>query len=62
MTNGARVPFHSGYRTGILMEASINARGSRMAKMKFDRMMDKCKDAEMKEVFSSYKRERDLDE
>ena len=62
MTNGVSVPCHSGYKTGRLVEITASVRGSRAAKMKFDRMMDECDDAEMMEVFRSYKRERDRDE
>lgn len=61
MTNGVSVPFHSGYKTSRLVEASVSARGSMAAKMKFDRMMDSCEDEEMRAVFRSYKKERDED-
>ena len=59
MTNGVSVPFHSGYKTSRLVEASVSARGSMAAKMKFDRMMEECDDVEMRAVFNSYKKERD---
>lgn len=59
MTNGVSVPFHSGYKTARLVEASVSARGSMAAKMKFDKMMEDCDDEEMREVLHSYKSERD---
>jgi len=62
MTNGVSVPFHSGYKTGRLVEAAVYSRSSIALKKRFDAMMDACEDAEMKEVFHSYKHERDLDE
>ena len=61
MTNGVSVPFHSSYKTSRLVEAAVYSRGSIMLKNKFDMMMEECDDAEMKEVFHSYKSERDLD-
>lgn len=57
-SNGVSVPFHSGYNTSRLVEASVSARGSMAAKMKFDRMMEECDDVEMRAVFNSYKKER----
>ena len=59
MTNGVSVPFHTGYKTRQLIEASVYSRSSASARMKFDWMFDECDDDEMKEVFRSYKKERD---
>lgn len=61
MTNGISIPFRSGYKTARLVEASVSAKGSRAARMKFDRMMEACEDEEMRAVFHSYKKERDED-
>ena len=59
MTNGVSVPISSGYKTARLVEASVSARGTMAAKMKFDRMMEECDDVEMRAIFNSYKKERD---
>lgn len=59
MTNGVSVPFRTGYKTAELVKASINARGSMKARMKFDAEMSKCLDQEMRDVYASYKSERD---
>lgn len=59
MTNGVSVPFHSGYKTAELVRASVMSRGSMKARMCFDDLMGACDDDEMKEVFASYKKERD---
>lgn len=61
MTNGISIPFRSGYKTARLVEASVSAKGSRAARMNFDRMMEACEDEEMRAVFHSYKKERDED-
>lgn len=62
MTNGVSVPFRTGYKTAELVRASVMSRGSMKARMCFDNLMDACEesdDEEMKEVFRSYKKERD---
>lgn len=59
LTNGVSVPFHTGYKTAELLRASVNARGSMKSRAKFDELMDACDDDEMKEVYASYKKERD---
>ena len=59
MTNGVSVPFHSGYKTRELIEASVYARSSEHARMKFDMMYDACEDEEIRKVLHSYKKERE---
>lgn len=62
MTNGVSVPFRTGYKTADLVRASVMSRGSMKARMCFDSLMGACEesdDEEMKEVFRSYKKERD---
>ncbi len=59
MTNGISVPFESGHKTAQLVEAAAMARGSMKSREKFDEMLDCCADVEMKNVFNSYKKERD---
>lgn len=59
MTNGVSVPFRSSHNTADLVRASAMSRGSMKARMHFDKMMNECADAEMKNVWCSYKDERD---
>lgn len=59
MTNGVSVPFHTGYKTAELVRASVMSRGSMQARRKFDDLMGACDDDEMKDVYASYKKERD---
>lgn len=59
LTNGVSVPFHTGYKTAALVRASVMSRGSMKARMCFDELMGACDDDEMKEVYASYKKERD---
>lgn len=59
MTNGVSVPFSSGHKTAILVEAAVSSRGSIKSRKHFDAMMSGCSDAETKAVFASYKSERD---
>ena len=62
MTNGVCVPFRTGYKTAELVRASVMSRGSMKARMCFDDLMGACEesdDEEMKEVYRSYKKERD---
>lgn len=59
LTNGVSVPFKSGLKTATLVEAAVSSRGTMASRMHFDAMMAECNDAEMKEVFASYKAERD---
>lgn len=59
MTNGVSVPFHTGYKTAELLRASVSARGSMKSRAMFDELMGACDDDEMKEVYASYKKERD---
>lgn len=58
MTNGVSVPFSSGTKTARLIEAATMSRGSFVARMKWDKMFAECDD-ESKEIFASYKSERD---
>lgn len=59
MTNGVSVPFHTGYKTAELLRASVNARGSMKSRAMFDKFYDECNDEELKNVYASYKKERD---
>ena len=59
MTNGISVPFESGHKTARLVEAATMSRGSMKSRAMFDMMADACEDAEMGEVFRSYRIERD---
>lgn len=59
MTNGVSVPFRTGYKTADLVRASVMSRGSMKARCYFDLLMNNCNDDEMKEVYASYKKERD---
>lgn len=59
MTNGVSVPFRTGYKTAELLRASVMSRGSMKARCNFDVLMGACDDDEMKEVYASYKKERD---
>lgn len=60
MTNGVSVPFRSGHKTATLVEAAVSSRGTMKARLHFDKMCEECgSDAEMKDVFASYKAERD---
>lgn len=59
MTNGVSVPFRTGYKTAELLRASVNARGSMKSRAMFDKLYDECEDTELKEVYASYKKERD---
>ena len=59
ITNGVSVPFRTGYKTAELLRASVNARGSIASRAKFDGGLEICEDAEIKEIYKSYKKERD---
>ncbi len=59
MTNGVSVPFKSGHKTATLVEAAVSSRGTMKSRLHFDKMMAECDDAEMRDVFASYKAERD---
>lgn len=59
MTNGVSVPFRTGYKTAELVQASVLSRSSMKGRAKFDVFMEACDDDEMKEVYASYKKERD---
>lgn len=59
MTNGESVPFRTGYKTAELLRASVNARGSMKSRAMFDKLYDECEDLELKDVYASYKKERD---
>lgn len=59
MTNGVSVPFRTGYKTAELVRASVMSRGSMKARCNFDVLMGACDNDEMKEVYASYKKERD---
>lgn len=60
MTNGVSVPFRSGSKTADLVYASVSARGSEKARKRFDSMVSKCCDMEMREVLESYMDEREV--
>jgi len=59
LTNGTSVPFHTGYKTGRLLEAAIYAKGSRKSREYFDYMASACEDEEMREVYKKYRKERE---
>lgn len=60
MTNGVSVPFHSGHKTAVLVEAAISSRGTLKSRMRFDTLRTKyAHDDEMSGVFDSYQSERD---
>lgn len=59
LTNGVSVPFRSGHKTAMLVEAAVSSRGSIKSRMRFDAMADACEDAELRDVFESYRSERD---
>lgn len=59
MTNGISVPFSSGSKTAHLVEAATMARGSMKSRAFFDTMAESCPDEELREVYRSYKKERD---
>ena len=59
LTNGTSVPFHTGYKTARLVEAAVYAKGSHKSRAFFDRMEAECDDAEMKEVYKRYRKERE---
>src|SRR5574344_1728474 len=58
MTNGVSVPFESGEKTARLVEAATMARGSLSSRRRFDILADSCEDEEMRNVFTSYLKER----
>lgn len=64
MTNGISVPFKSGNKTADLVEASVMARGSMSARMRFDEMRKSISDPEMMATMASYAKARyeDLDD
>lgn len=60
MTNGVSVPFHSGEKTAILVEAAVSSRGSMKSRMNFDKMRESLSDdSELNEVFATYSKVRD---
>lgn len=59
MTNGVNVPFASGHKTARLVEAATMSRGSLKSRQKFDKLFSECCDEECRDVFASYKEERD---
>ena len=59
LTNGVSVPFRSGSKTAMLVEAAVSSRGTMKSRLRFDKMMDECDDPEMYGVFESYKSVRD---
>ncbi len=61
MTNGVSVPFHTGYKTAELVRVSVMSRGSMKARACFDDLMGACDDEGMREVYASYRKERDSD-
>lgn len=58
LTNGVSVPFRSGHKTARLVEAATMARGSYKSRMMFDKIADSCADEEIRNVYQSYKSER----
>ncbi len=59
MTDGVSVPFHSSSKTADLVEAATLARGSVKAREKFDALYDSCKNAEVRNVFTSFMKARE---
>ena len=60
MTNGTSIPFHTGYKTGRLVEAAIYAKGSMKSRAFFDEMeADLGDDVEMKEVYHKLRKDRE---
>ena len=59
MTNGVSVPFHTGCKTADLVRASVMSRGSMKSRAMFDKLYDECDDMEIKNIYESYKPERD---
>ena len=60
MTNGTSIPFHTGYKTGRLVEAAIYAKGSMVSRELFDTMeADLGDDAEMKAVYRKLRKDRE---
>lgn len=59
ITNGISVPFKTVSKTVDLLKASVLARGSLKARLKFDSIAAMCSDMEMLDVFDAYKKERD---
>lgn len=55
LTNGVSVPFKSGSKTAMLVEAAVSSRGTMKSRHRFDEMMSECDDPEMSAVFESYK-------
>lgn len=61
MTNGVSVTIHTGYKTAEPVGASVMSRGSMKAGACFDDLMGACDDEGMREVYASYRKERDSD-
>ena len=61
MTNGVSVPFSSSQNTSDLIVAGTMARGSHKQRLMFDEMAKKCSAPEMKNVFESYRGERNTE-
>lgn len=59
MTNGISIPFHTGYKTGRLVEAAVYAKGSMQSRMMFDSLEGACADEEMKEVYTKLRKQRE---
>lgn len=59
MTNGISVPFHTGYKTGRLVEAAVYAKGSMKSRAMFDDIEASCVDEEMKEVYKKLRKQRE---
>ena len=59
MTNGISVPFHTGYKTGRLVEAAVYAKGSMKSREMFDLMEAECEDEEMKHVYKKLRKQRE---
>ena len=55
------MPFHTGYKTAELVRVSVMSRGSMKAHACFDDLMGACDNEEMRDVYVSYRKERDSD-
>lgn len=60
MTNGISIPFRSGSKTAVMIDATVSARGSERARRKWDMMKESYihSDHEMAMVFESLERKR----
>ena len=61
MTNGVSVPFSSSHNTSDLIVAGTMARGSHKQRLMFDELAESCAAPEMRNVFESYREERNAE-